>query len=221
LLTTATVAVVKTDAFVKVWDAAVNATHSEFLHAVDGSNRFTAITSEGLSLDVGASLEQVKQQLDQSGIHVLDSLDLSKVNVKILLVDAPGLERIRTWVNTLRVASILFPAIAVVLGIAGLLISRRRWLALCAGGLGALIGAGIVEAIALSGRSTAIDRISGGVLGRGSARVIVDHVMSGLDSALLVTSIVALVVIAAGVVGHLILPRGIPEEPPNDGSLVS
>ena len=54
LITVATVQVVKTDAFVRVWESAVRATHNEFVRAVDGSGRFVTIDPEGLSLDLGS-----------------------------------------------------------------------------------------------------------------------------------------------------------------------
>ncbi len=213
LIALATVQVVKTDAFVSVWETAVRATHDEFVHAVDGSNRFVSIDSKGLSLDLGSSLSEINKQLDQRGIHVLDKVDLSSINVKIQLVDAPGLERIRTWVRVLRVGSIVFPAVAVIGAIAGLLIARRRSFAVIAGAIGALLGAGIVTLIASSGRDRAIEHIAGGVLGVSSAGVIVDEVMSGLDSALIVACAVAAVVLVVGLVAAIVSSRSTPSAP--------
>ena len=215
LIALATVQVVKTDAFVSVWETAVRATHDEFVHAVDGSNRFVSIDSKGLSLDLGSSLSEINKQLDQRGIHVLDKVDLSSINVKIQLVDAPGLERIRTWVRVLRVGSIVFPAVAVIGAIAGLLIARRRSFAVIAGALGAFVGAGVVAFIASSGRDRAIEHIAGGVLGVSSAGVIVDEVMSGLDSALIVACAVAAVVLVVGLVAAIVSSRST-SSAPND-----
>lgn len=215
LIALATVQVVKTDAFVSVWETAVRATHDEFVHAVDGSNRFVSIDSKGLSLDLGSSLSEINNQLDQRGIHVLDNVNLASINVKIQLVDAPGLERIRTWVRVLRVGSIVFPAVAVIGAIAGLLIARRRSFAVIAGALGAFAGAGVVTFIASSGRDRAIEHIAGGVLGVSSAGVIVDEVMSGLDSALIVACAVAAVVLVVGLVAAIVSSRST-RSAPND-----
>lgn len=208
LIAVAAVQVVKTDAFVSVWETAVRATHDEFVHAVDGSNRYVSIDSKGLSLDLGSSLSEINKQLDQRGIHILDKVNLASIDIKIQLVDAPGLERIRTWVRVLRVGAIVFPAVAVIGAIAGLLIARRRWFAVISGAVGALIGAGIVALIASSGRERAIEHISGGVLGVSSAGVIVDQVLSGLDSALLVSCAVAVIVLVIGVMGAILTTRG-------------
>ena len=208
LIAVGAVQVVKTDAFVSIWESAVRATHDEFVHAVDGSNRFVSIDSTGLSLDLGSSLAEINKQLDQRGIHILDNVNLASINIKIQLVDAPGLERIRTWVRVLRVGSIVFPAVAVISAIAGLLIARRRWLAAIAGAVGAFVGAGVVALIASSGRDRAIEHISGGVLGVSSAGVIVDEVLSGLDSALLVSCVVAAVVLVVGLMATILTSRG-------------
>ncbi len=208
LLTLATTQVVKTDAFLAVWEAAIRATHDEFVHAVDGSNRFLAVDSKGLSLDLGASLTEINKQLNARGITVLNNVDLQSINLNILLVDAPGLERIQTWVRVLRVGAIVFPAIAVIGAIAGLVIARRRVFAVMSGAVGALVGAGIVAFISSSGREQAVERIAGGLLGTSSAQVIVDEILTGLDSALKVTAVVAgVVLIASAVVAAVLASR--------------
>lgn len=199
LLALATVQVVKTEAFVNVWEAAIRATHDEFVYAVNGNNRYLSVDSQGLSLDLGASLEEINKQLNDRGITVLNNVDLQSIDLKILLVDAPGLERIRTWVRVLRVGAIVFPAIAVIGAVAGLVVARRRALAVMSGAIGALVGAGIIAFLASSGRERAVENIAGGLLGVSSARVIVNEILSGLGTALLVTCVVAGVVLLASI----------------------
>lgn len=194
LVADATVQVVRTDGFVKVLEAAIRATHDEFVRAVDGSTRFT-IDSKGLSLNVGPSLTEIQKQLQQRGIYVLDNLDTSSINLMILLVDAPGLEQIKTWVHTLRVGSIVFPAFAVLSAIGGLLIARRRWIAVIAGAIGALVGAVSIRVLASGGRNQAIEDITGGVIGVDSAKVIVDEGLSVLNRILLDISVIAVIVL--------------------------
>lgn len=198
LIAVATVQVVKTDAFVSVWESAVRATHDEFVRAVDGSGRFVSIDSQGLSLDLGSSLAEIDNQLNQRGIDILDSINLSSIDLKIPLVDAPGLEQIETWVQVLRIGSIVFPAVAVIAAMGGLLVARRRWFAVMAGAVGVFVGAGVIALIASTGRDHAIEEISGGVLGVASAGVIVDEVLSGLDRALLIACALAAVALVGG-----------------------
>jgi hypothetical protein len=213
LITLATVQVVKTDAFVSVWESAVRATHEEFVRAVDGSGRFVSIDSEGLSLDLGSSLAEIENQLNQRGIDILDNVNLSSIALKVPLVDAPGLERIQTWVQALRVGSIVFPAVAVIAAMGGLLVARRRWFAVMAGAVGVFVGAGVIALLTSAGRDRAIEEISGGVLGVSSAGVIVDEVLSGLDSTLLVVCALAGVALVVGLMAAVFSSRSRPNVP--------
>ena len=213
LVSVATVQVVKTDAFVRVWESAVRATHSEFVRAVDGSGRFVSIDSTGLSLDLGSSLAEIDKQLDQRGIDILDNVNLASIGLKIPLIDAPGLEKIQTWVRLLRTGSIVFPAVAVIAALGGLLVARRRWFAVMAGAVGVLLGAGVVALITSTGRDRAIEEISGGVLGVASAAVIVDEVLSGLDRALLVACALAAVALVVGLIAAIFSSRSRPSAP--------
>ncbi|MCX6506224.1 MAG: hypothetical protein NTU96_04010 [Actinobacteria bacterium] len=207
LIAVATVQVVKTDAFVSVWESAVRATHDEFVRAVDGSGRFVSIDSQGLSLDLGSSLAEIDNQLNQRGIDILDSINLSSIDLKIPLVDAPGLEQIETWVQVLRIGSIVFPAVAVIAAMGGLIVARRRWFAVMAGAVGVFVGAGVIALIASTGRDHAIEEISGGVLGVSSAGVIVDEVLSGLDRALLIACALAAVALVGGLMAAIFSSR--------------
>ena len=207
LVALATVQVVQTDAFISVWESAVRATHDEFVRAVDGDNRFVSIDSQGLSLDLGTSLAEIRKQLNSNGIYVLDRANFDGLSLQLPLIDAPGLEQLQTWVHALRIGAIAFPAFTVIAAIAGLLVARRRVFAVLAGAIGALLGAGIVVFMASSGRDQAIDQIAGGVLGVASATVIVDQVFSGLDEVLLLTSAVAVVVLVGGLMAAILTSR--------------
>jgi len=207
LVALATVQVVQTDAFISVWESAVRATHDEFVHAVDGDDRFVSIDSQGLSLDLGTSLAEIRRQLVSNGVHVLDKANFQGLSLQLPLIDAPGLERLQTWVHALRIGAIVFPAFAVTAAIAGLLVARRRVFAFIACAIGALLGAGIVVLMASNGRNQAIDHIAGGVLGVASATVIVDQVLSGLDEALLLMSVVALMVLVVGLMVAILTSR--------------
>ena len=203
LLTTATERVVATEAFTSVWDGAVRAVHDEFVHAVDGTSTMTTIGQDGLYLQVGPALDAVRAQLVSMGVPLLDRVDLTAIDVQVLLVDAPGLDHIQTWVRVLRIAVIVLPAIAVIALLAGLIVARRRAIAVIAGGVGVLLGTGTVMAVMAMEKSRAIEEISGGLLGRASAEVIVDQIGSGMDRALVVTTIVGIGVIVVGIVAQV------------------
>ena len=49
-----------------------------------------------------------------------------------------------------------------------------------------------------AGRSTAVDRIAGGILGPAAAESVVDHVTSSLGATMAVVAVVGLVVLVVG-----------------------
>ncbi len=192
----AVVQVVRTDAFASVWDAAVRATHEEFVADLDGNGKVSSIGPGGLYLDLGGVLQSVRTALDDAGISALDSIDLSGISVKILLIDAPGLQNVRTTVKALKVAVIVLPAIALCCLAAGLLIARRRWVAMFGLGVGVLVGAATVLVVEFFGHQRAIDALVGGVLDRGGAEAVVNHVTSSLRPLMVLWALIGVAIAA-------------------------
>jgi len=190
--------IVRTDAFVKAWDVAVRNSHEELLAALDHKGRFTTVTADGIELDLGSTLEQFRLLLDDRGLTFLDGIDLSGLDVQFLLLDAPGIQRISDLLDVLDTLVVVLPIAAAVAGVAGLLIARRRSWAVAAGGLGALVGVGVVWLGVEAGRSTAVDRIAGGVLGPAAAESVVDHVTSSLATTMAVVAVVGVVLVVVG-----------------------
>lgn len=190
--------VVRTDAFVTVWEAAVRAAHTEFIADLEGEGRFTSINERGLSLDLRAVLESVRTALDQRGITVLDQLDLSGVTVSIVLIDAPGLENVRSAVAVLKASSVVFLVFGALMLIAGLVIARRRSIAVLSGGVGMLLGVAAVVIVATVGRRRAALELMGGVLNRSAADAVVDHVTAGLRPLMLSCALLGVLAVVVG-----------------------
>jgi len=207
LLGQATLQLVETQFFADAWDRAVRASHAELLAALDGEGRFTQIDAEGVQLDLGSTLDQLRLVLHERGITIFDGIDLDAVDVQFLLIDAPGIERVRDLLDVLDVLVVVLPAVALVLAVAGLVVARRRWRAVAAGGLGGLAAVGLIYVLVEGGRGEAIDHLSGGVLGRAAAQAIVDHVSTEIHRMLLVSAAVAGLVVLVGAVVSLASAR--------------
>ena len=189
---------VRTDAFVSAWEAAVRNSHQELLAALDGNGRFTDITADGVELDLGSTLEQFRLLLDDKGLTFLDSVDLSGIDVSYLLIDAPGIQRLNDLLDVLDGLVVVLPIIGAVTAVVGLLVARRRSWALAAGGLGVLAGVALVWLVAEVGRDRAAEEFTGGILGPAAVDAVADHVVASLDSALLVVTVVGLAVVVIG-----------------------
>lgn len=199
--------VVTTDVFLDVWDTAVDAAHTQFVDAVKGDEGITVVGDGGVYLDLGAVVGVVQKFLSSKGIDWLKSVDPNSIDVRILLVDAPGLQRAKDLVSVLDVLVWVLPIAAIAALVLGLLVARRRLVALAAGGVGLVIGSLVVWAIASVGRSRAIDELTGGLLGRASARVIVDEVMASLDHRLVIAGVVGAVLAIAMIAVSVVLGR--------------
>jgi len=209
VVSTAALRLVRTDAFVRAWDVAVRNSHEELLAALDGKGRYTDITSGGIELDLGSTLEQFRLLLDDNGLTFLDGVDLSGIDVSYLLIDAPGIQRLRDVMAVLDTLVVVLPVVAVGAGIVGLLVARRRSWALAAGGVGALAGVALVWVSTQVGRDRASGELSGGTLGPAAVQVVVDHVTASLTSAMGVVAVVGVIVVVLGVGAAVVTaPRG-------------
>jgi hypothetical protein len=207
LVGAAALQLVRTDAFVSAWDLAVRNSHQELLAALDGEGRFTDITSGGVELDLGSTLEQFRLLLDDRGLTFLDGIDLSGIDVTYLLIDAPGIQRLRDLLDVLDTLVVVLPVVAIGTGVVGLLVARRRSWALAAGGVGALVGVGLVWAAARVGADRAADEVSGGILGPAAVQAVADRVTASLGSALVVVAVVGAVVVVLGVAAAAVTTR--------------
>lgn len=204
LLTDATVQVVRTEFFQGVWEQAVAAVHDQFVRAVDGSGGVTSITAKGIELELSGVVGAIQEQLDRRGITVLDSIDPSRIDVSYLLIDAPGLQNVRSWIRTLRILVIILPAVAVIGAIAAFVIGRRRSFVAAALGAGGLLGAAVVGLVLRTGKAQAVEDLSGGAISPVTADAVVTHISSGLRGALFVSGAVALVVLVVGIVAAIV-----------------
>jgi hypothetical protein len=207
LVSTATEQLVGTDAFRAAWRAAVRSSHAELLAALDGDGRVTEITSQGVVLDLGSTLEQLRLLLDDKGLTFLDGIDLSGVDLQVPLIDAPGVQTIADVLDALDVLVIVLPIVAAVAAVSGLLVARRRSWAVIGGGVGAVVGAAVIWAAVGSGRDQAVDQVSGGVLGPGVVRVVADEVVASLRGPLALAAVLGGVVVVAGSVAAVATSR--------------
>jgi hypothetical protein len=198
VVSAAALQLVRTDAFVGAWKAAVRSSHQELLAALDGKGRFTDITANGVELDLGSTLEQFRLLLDDKGLTLLDGVDLSGIDVSYLLIDAPGIQRLSDLLDVLDGLVVVLPIVGGVTAVVGLLVARRRSWALAAGGLGLLAGVALMWLVAQVGRDRAAEEFTGGILGPVAVDAVADHVVASLGSALLVVAVVGVAVAVVG-----------------------
>lgn len=200
---------VESDRFETVWTTANRAAHTAVVHALTGEGRGAVGVKGGtVTLDVGAAVETVKQDLVAAGLSPAEKIP--DVDQQMVLLQSDKLEKIRGAVHLLDVVGNWLPVLTVVLGAAGVLLARRRRRALVTTALGAA-AACLLFAIGLAVvRHLYLDRLPAQVQSPAAAAAVFDTLVRFLRVSIR-TALVLGVVVALGAYlsGAGRLPRGL------------
>lgn len=189
---------VASDTFADLWQQTNRAAWTEVLRALRGEGRATAVVDGALTLELGRSLELLREALVDRGVPGLEGLDLGDLDARVVLVPAPELERLETMIDTLDVAAVVLPVVAVVAGVAGAVALRRLGLGLLSIGGGLVLGALVGVVAVRAARIAAAEILSGGILGEEAAERAVAVVGGAAGGMLLATALVGVVAMAMG-----------------------
>jgi hypothetical protein len=183
--------VVTSEAFADVWAAALRATHTQFVAAVQGDpDAALAVGGDGtISVQLGPIIETVKQRLEERGVGFAAAIP--EVDRSIVIAQDDAFVLIRT-IYTLAVAvGTWLPWIVLLLLTAGVLVAKRRSNALVwtAGGF-ALTMATLAAGIGI-GRTFFIGTVSPSIMPSDTAEVVYDGLLE-----LMLSTILALFVLA-------------------------
>ena len=139
-MTTAVTRVVESDAFSEVWATATRAAHRALVgvSTSDGGG-LVVKTDDGVGIQLGAVVERVKQNLIDRGIGAAEMIPT--IDKVIILGDGENLATIRTSYAVANAIGLWLPIITLALFGLGILIARRRSVAVLGVGVGFAIGA--------------------------------------------------------------------------------
>lgn len=199
----------ESDRFETVWTDANRAAHTAVVHALTGKGRGAVGVDEGtVTLDVGAAVETVKQDLVNAGVKPADKIP--DVDKQLVLVQSDKLEKIQGAAHALDVLGNWLPVLTVVLGAIGVLLARRRRRALVTTALGAA-AACLILIIALAiARRFYLDHLPAQVQSRDAASAIFDTLLRFLKLSVRTALVLGIVVaLGAYLSGSGRLPRAL------------
>lgn len=141
LLQKATADVVATKEFARVWTDAVRLSHQSAVEGLRDKGTGVNFVKDGVVVDRKALVEALRPRLAEAGVPFADQIPAGEGT--IVLAKGPEVDRA---VTVARVADRWAPEMAVaavVLLLLGVLVARRRGLALMVAGLGVLASAGL------------------------------------------------------------------------------
>ncbi|GAA3368724.1 hypothetical protein GCM10017744_085900 [Streptomyces antimycoticus] len=198
--------IVRSEQFPAVWTGANRAAHTAVVGALTGKGGGpVGVEGHTVTLNVGAAVERVRQQLVDAGLPVVTGIP--DIHQRLVLFHSDRLDTIRRSARLLDLAGNWLPALTVTLGGTGVLLAHRRRRALARAALGTAL-ASLALALALAvGRRYYLDHVPASVLSREAASVLFDTVVRFLRVTVL-TALVLGVVVALG--AYLVGPGRLP-----------
>lgn len=197
---------VTSDAFATVWTRANRVAHGAVVDALTGNGRGAVGVDGGtVTLDVGAAVDQVKDQLVRAGVK--PAAKIPEVDRQLVLFQSDQLGKARAGARLLDAVGNWMPVPALAVAAAGILLARRRRRALARTALGAAAGCLVVSIALVLARHYYLDHLPAQVQSPAAAAAVFDTLLRFLRVALR-TVLVLGVVVALG--AYLVGPGALP-----------
>ncbi|WP_327268923.1 hypothetical protein OG233_15120 [Streptomyces sp. NBC_01218] len=193
-----------TDAFRTAWDAANRTAHTSITAALDGDS------GEAVTIDLAPVIEQVKKELEKSGVPFADQIPVERTELTVL--SGERADHVREGFGRLRYASV-WPAVGtlvllvLVVGLATVRGGGRAGLlAAAVVGAGLVLGALVLRVLIAVGRSQVRDAVP--ATDRDGASAVTEALTASLRTTVWWVLGVGAALLVVGVVGrHLLTAR--------------
>ncbi|MFE5658689.1 hypothetical protein ACFQ9H_21145 [Streptomyces sp. NPDC056517] len=140
--------VVASDAFETVWTDANRAVHTSVVRALTGSgDGAVQINNDTVTVDLAPVIERVKERLVDAGLTVAGKIP--EIHTDFTVVKSDDIGKVKTGFRLLQVMGLWLPVLAVLLVVAGVLLSTHRRRTVIASAIGVAVAA-LVLGIALT-----------------------------------------------------------------------
>ncbi|WP_329284585.1 hypothetical protein [Streptomyces sp. NBC_00691] len=140
--------VVASDAFETVWTDANRAIHTSVVRALTGSgDGAVQINNDTVTVDLAPVIDRVKERLVDSGLTVAGKIP--EIHTDFTVVKSDDIGKVKTGFRLLQVMGLWLPVLAVLLVVAGVLLSTHRRRTVIASAIG-VAAAALVLGIALT-----------------------------------------------------------------------
>jgi hypothetical protein len=196
------VRILESDQFQQVWVEANRFAHNQVDNALTGGGKVVSTEDGKVTLNLSAIFEVVKQQLDDRGISLFDSIPINALSLKFELFDAKSLGQAQTGVDLLNKVAWALPVVALVLLGVGLWLSPHRRKSLVRWGIGVAVAMAILGAAVTIGRYLYLDAVVSETLPRATAAAVFDilvrYLRQGVRAVLVAGLLVALIAWLSG-----------------------
>src|SRR6478736_44482 len=157
LVHTATLKIVQSSQFQTLWEQANQRAHNQLVGALTGRDSARLKNDDGkVVLQLGPLAVKVAQQLERIGIGLPSDIDVTRMNVRFVLIDSADLKSVQTYTKVLDKLAWLLPLLAILLYAIAIGIAPKKRVAVARTGIGitvamvvAVIGYGLIRTLYL------------------------------------------------------------------------
>ncbi len=193
--------VVASDAFAQVWQESLRLSHSQAVATLNGDDSSVTITDQGLGLRLAPLIAKVKDVLAEQGFAFASRIP--EIDRTIVLVRSDSLIQVQLAYRAALATGYWLGVVVLVLFVAGVLVSVRKWLATIWAAAGLGLGAVLVLGGVGVGRVITEASVPLSVMPNDVLLIFFDTVTDAINDLATATLILAVVV---GVVAWLAAP---------------
>jgi hypothetical protein len=157
LVHTATLKIVQSSQFQTLWEQANKRAHDQLVGALTGRDAKHLKNDDGkVVLQLGPLAVKVAQQLERIGVGLPSNVDVTRMNVRFVLIDSADLKSVQTYTKILDKLAWLLPILAILLYGIAIAIAPKKRVAVARTGIGitvamvvAVVGYGLIRTLYL------------------------------------------------------------------------
>lgn len=185
--------VVTSDAFAQVWRESLRLSHSQAVATLNGEQSSVTITDQGLGLRLAPLIAAVKDALSQQGFALASRIP--EIDRTIVLVRSDSLIQVQLAYRAALATGYWLGVVVLVLFVAGVMVSLRKWLATIWAAVGLGLGAALVLGGVGIGRVVAQASIPISVMPNDVLLIFYDTVSEAINDLATATLLLAIVVL--------------------------
>jgi Domain of unknown function (DUF334). len=195
LVETSTLKILESDEFGRVWRFANQGAHDQIVNALTGRRGNAVTTTDGkVVLNLGPLAQAVATRLGALGVGVPKNVDVSRINVRFVLIDSADLASVQDYAKLLDQLAWVLPVLTMLLYGLAILVAPRRRTALLRVGVGIMIAMAVGIIAYDFGRKTYLDDLPASVHSKAAAAAIFDTVTRFVERGLRALLAIGLVV---------------------------
>ncbi|MFC6356946.1 hypothetical protein [Luethyella okanaganae] len=182
-------------AFADIWAQALRISHSQFVATIQGSDSAAVSVGSGgqIGIQLGPIIAEVKTALVAQGIAFAESIPV--IDKTIVVATSDTVTYVQIGYNVAIAAGTWLPWVALLFLVAGVLVARRRVVAVLWAGIGLALVMTLLGIVLSIGRVVFVASMAPSVMPADTAGVIYDRITGGIGASVLAVTVLAVTVV--------------------------